>query len=58
MCANGAQKILPTSERQVRLLVGLEAEEQQAVWHQAVEAVGGDRVPSGRIVKDVVQRIP
>ena len=57
MCANGAQKILPTSERQVRPLVGLEAEEQQAVWHQAVEAVGGDRVPSGRIVKDVVQRI-
>ena len=57
MCAIGAQKILPTSERQVHPLVGLEAEEQQAVWHQAVEAVGGDRVPSGRIVKDVVQRI-
>ncbi|MBD2439824.1 hypothetical protein [Nostoc sp. FACHB-110] len=49
-------QILPTSERQVRPLVPLELEEQRSCWQQAVEEAGG-KVPSGRIVKDVVQRI-
>ncbi len=52
---NGAQ-ILPTSERQVRPLTKLEPEEQREAWTKAVESAGG-KVPSGRIVKDVVQRI-
>jgi hypothetical protein len=64
MCAIGAQKemltngeqILPTSERQVRPLTKLEPEQQREAWAQAVESAGG-KVPSGRIVKDIVQRI-
>ncbi len=48
--------ILPTSERQVRPMTKLEPHEQQEVWQQAVEQAGG-KVPTGRIVKDVVQRI-
>ena len=48
--------ILPTSERQVRPMTKLEPHEQQEVWQQAVELAGG-KVPTGRIVKDVVQRI-
>ncbi|MBN3945233.1 MAG: hypothetical protein HWQ38_01565 [Nostoc sp. NMS7] len=49
-------QILPTSEGQVRPLTKLEPQEQQEVWQQAVEQAGG-KVPTGRIVKDVVQRI-
>jgi hypothetical protein len=49
-------QILPISERQVRPLTQLEPEQQREVWQQAVEAAGG-KVPSGRIVKDIVQRI-
>ncbi|RCJ41336.1 hypothetical protein A6770_36075 [Nostoc minutum NIES-26] len=49
-------QILPTSERQVRPLVPLKLEEQRSCWQEAVQAAGG-KVPSGRIVKDVVQRI-
>jgi len=49
-------QILPTSERQVRPLVPLEAESQCSCWQKAVEFAGG-KVPTGRIVKDVVQRI-
>ncbi len=52
---NGAQ-ILPTSERQVRPLTKLEPEQQREAWTKAVESAGG-KVPSGRIVKDIVQRI-
>lgn len=48
--------ILPTNERQVRPLVKLEPQQQQEVWQQAVEQVGG-KVPSGRVVKDIVDRI-
>ncbi|AHJ28589.1 hypothetical protein PN465_11455 [Nodularia spumigena CS-584] len=50
------QQILPTSEGQVRPLTKLEPQQQQFVWQTAVEEAGG-KVPSGRIVKDVVQRI-
>ncbi len=49
-------QILPISERQVRPLTQLEPDQQREVWQQAVEAAGG-KVPSGRIVKDIVQRI-
>ncbi len=47
---------MPTAEGQVRPLTKLEPQEQQEVWLRAVELAGG-KVPTGRIVKDVVQRI-
>ncbi|MEH1823705.1 MAG: hypothetical protein V7L31_32325 [Nostoc sp.] len=47
---------LPTAEGQVRPMTKLEPQEQQEVWLKAVELAGG-KVPTGRIVKDVVQRI-
>jgi hypothetical protein len=49
-------QVLPTNERQVRPLTKLEPQEQQEAWLRAVELAGG-KVPTGRIVKDVVQRI-
>ncbi|WP_414544797.1 hypothetical protein [Nostoc sp. CCY0012] len=55
LTTNGLQ-ILPTSEGQVRPLTKLEPSQQQEVWQAAVEEAGG-KVPSGRVVKDVVQRI-
>ena len=50
------QQILPTSERQVRPLTKLEPEQQREAWAKALESSGG-KVPSSRIVKDIVQRI-
>ena len=50
------RQILPTSERQVRPLTKLEPEQQREAWTKAVETAGG-KVPSGRIVSDIVQRI-
>lgn len=47
---------MPTSERQVRPITKLEPQEQQEVWLRAVELAGG-KVPTGRIVKDIVQNI-
>ncbi|WDD36507.1 hypothetical protein PQG02_35765 (plasmid) [Nostoc sp. UHCC 0926] len=47
---------MPTSEGQVRPITKLEPQEQWEVWQTAVELAGG-KVPTGRIVKDVVQRI-
>ncbi|MCC5600516.1 hypothetical protein [Nostoc favosum] len=55
LTTNGSQ-ILPTSERQVRPMTKLEPQEQQKAWLRAVEFAGG-KVPTGKIVKDVVQRI-
>jgi hypothetical protein len=55
LTTNGSQ-ILPTSERQVRPMTKLEPQEQQEAWLRAVEVAGG-KVPTGKIVKDVVQRI-
>ncbi|WP_193199936.1 hypothetical protein [Nostoc sp. MG11] len=49
-------QILPTSEGQVRPITKLEPQEQWEVWQTAVELAGG-KVPTGRIVKDAVQRI-
>ncbi|MEA5595697.1 hypothetical protein [Rivularia sp. UHCC 0363] len=51
-----SSQILPTNERQVRSLTQLEPEQQREVWQQAVETAGG-KVPSGRIVKNIVQQI-
>lgn len=48
--------ILPTAEGQVRPMTKLEPQKQQEAWLKAVELAGG-KVPTGRIVKDVVQRI-
>ncbi|MBD2492683.1 hypothetical protein [Aulosira sp. FACHB-615] len=55
MGTNSSQ-ILPTSEVQVRPLAKLEPQQQYEVWQMAVEEAKG-KVPTGRIVKDVVQRI-
>ncbi|MCC5640582.1 hypothetical protein LC593_33080 [Nostoc sp. CHAB 5844] len=48
--------VLPTNEGQVRPLTKLEPHQQQEVWQRAVEQAGG-KVPTGKIVKDVVDRI-
>ena len=48
--------ILPTKEGQIQPLSQLEREEQPEAWITAVEEAGG-KVPPGRIVKEVVQRI-
>ncbi len=55
---NGRHLPLPTNERQLRHLAKakLEPAVQVEVWQQAVSSAGG-RVPSGRIVSDIVQRI-
>jgi hypothetical protein len=55
LLTNG-QQILPANERQVRDLTGLEPGEQREVWQQALKAADG-KVPSGRIVKSIVQRL-
>ena len=49
-------EVLPTNEAQCRPLTKLEPEQQREAWTRAVELAGG-KVPSGRIVKDIVQRI-
>jgi hypothetical protein len=49
-------RILPTNEGQVRPLAPLEPQQQVKVWQRAVHEAGG-KVPSARIVTDVVQRI-
>ncbi|HHP7231135.1 MAG TPA: hypothetical protein ACFCUY_09780 [Xenococcaceae cyanobacterium] len=48
--------ILPTKEGQIQPLSQLELQEQPEAWISAVEEAGG-KVPPGRIVKEVVQRI-
>ncbi len=55
---NGRQIPMPTNERQLRFLAKAELEPavQADVWQQAVEQAG-NKIPSGRIVKDVVDRI-
>ncbi|MHC5770630.1 MAG: hypothetical protein ACYTXI_34630 [Nostoc sp.] len=55
MCPIGTQ-ILPTSERQVRPIIKLEPEQQWEVWQRAVQEAGG-KVPSAKVVGDVVQKI-
>ena len=48
--------ILPTTESQCRPLARLEINNQCEVWQQAVEEAGG-KVPTGRIVQGIVQRL-
>ena len=55
MCPIGTQ-MLPTSERQVRPLTPLEPDQQHHVWQMAVGEAGG-KVPSSRLVKDILARI-
>lgn len=50
------RQILPTKLEQVRPLTALEPEVQREVWQQAVEQSGG-KVPSGRIVKGIVEKL-
>lgn len=45
---------LPTAPRQVRGMGDLSPEDQAAVWKEACSRVGGDLVPPGRIVKEVL----
>ena len=47
---------LPTAEGQARPMTKLKPQQQQEVWLTAVELADG-KAPTGRIVKDVVQRI-
>ncbi|MEH1814091.1 MAG: hypothetical protein V7K26_16085 [Nostoc sp.] len=49
-------QILPTSEGQVRPMTKLEPQEQWQVWQAAVQQADG-KVPTGRVVKDVIERI-
>jgi len=48
--------IFPTAESQVRPLVPLEPDLQQEAWQLSVEEASG-KVPTGKFVKDIVQRI-
>jgi heat shock protein HspQ len=50
------QQIMPANERQVRDLTNLEPNEQCEVWQSAVEQAG-NKIPSGRIVKGIVERL-
>ncbi len=56
MRKNLSQKILPTKLEQIRALTNLEPEQQRQVWDEAVKAAGG-KVPSGRVVKGIVERL-
>jgi hypothetical protein len=49
-------QILPTNECQVRPLAKLEPEQQRECWRQALKAAGG-KVPSGNVVKSIVDKI-
>lgn len=55
MCPNWTQ-ILPINECQVRPLTKLSSNQQQACWQEAVSSAGG-KIPSGKIVKSIVDRI-
>jgi hypothetical protein len=55
LTTNSAQ-ILPTNEAQCRPLTQLEPNQQRQVWQQAVEKAGG-KVPSSRLVRDIVHRV-
>ncbi len=48
--------ILPTNESQCRPLIQLEPDEQRYVWEEAVQAAGS-KVPSARLVKDIIERL-
>lgn len=49
-------QILPTKLEQTKPLARLKPDQQRQVWQEAVEAAGG-KVPSGRVVKGIVERL-
>ena len=49
-------QILPTTLEQIKPLASLKPDKQRQVWDQAVETAGG-KVPSGRIVKGIVEQL-
>lgn len=49
-------QVLPTKLEQVRPLASLKPEEQRQIWDKAVEAADG-KVPSGRVVKEIVEQL-
>lgn len=49
-------QILPTTLEQIKPLANLKPDEQRQVWDKAVETAGG-KVPSGRIVKGIVEQL-
>ena len=53
---NKSLPILPTSERQVRPLIGLNPSQQKEVWLAAITKAK-HKVPSGKIVKEVKESI-
>jgi hypothetical protein len=53
---NQQLQIVPTSERQARPLTKLSPAEQKEAWDKAVE-LAGNKVPSGKIVSQVVSKI-
>ncbi|WP_233222828.1 hypothetical protein [Chroococcidiopsis sp. CCALA 051] len=55
---NGRQIPMPTTERQLRDIAkaGMEPEVQVDAWIQSVDEAGG-KVPSGRIVKGIVEQL-
>jgi hypothetical protein len=53
---NQQLQIVPTSERQARPLTKLSPAEQREAWDRAVE-LAGNKVPSGKIVSQVVSKI-
>ncbi|MBO3458498.1 hypothetical protein G7B40_024930 [Aetokthonos hydrillicola Thurmond2011] len=55
MCPIRTQ-ILPTNEYQIRPLTKLEPSKQRSAWQMAVQAAN-NRLPSHRIVKDIVQSV-
>lgn len=55
VCPNQIQ-ILPTNLEQVRHMTSLQPEEQRTVWQQAIDLADG-KVPTGKIVKGIVERL-
>ena len=49
-------QVLPTRLEQIKPLASLKPDEQRQVWNKAIETVGG-KVPSGRIVKQIVEQL-
>lgn len=49
-------QILPTKLEQVKPLTALDPDSQRQVWQEAVKEAGG-KVPSGRVVKGIVERL-
>lgn len=51
-----SSQILPTRLEQIKPLASLKPDEQWQVWDKAVETANG-KVPSGRIVKEIVEQL-